>query len=147
MALRVFQWMGRLVLGGLFLYAGYVKLRHPFLFEMAVDSYRLLPPVLVIVVARALPWLEVALGLVLFSGWKLRYSATITALLLGAFLVAMGVAYARGTEAICGCFGMDERISPATLARDSLLFLFSVGLAVSAVWRRAGKNLPGDGDG
>ena len=134
--------MGRLVLGGLFLYAGYTKLRNPFLFEMAVDSYRLLPPVLVIVVARALPWWEVALGLFLLSGWKLRYSAALTALLLGAFLAAMSVTYARGTEANCGCFSMEERISPVTLARDSLLFLLGVALAVSAGWRGKGRNSP-----
>lgn len=139
MALRAFQWMGRLVLGGLFLLAGYIKLRNPFLFEMAVDSYQLLPPVLVIVVARALPWGEVALGLFLLSGWKLRYSAALTALLLGAFLAAMGVAYARGTEANCGCFSMEERISPVTLARDSLLFLMAVFLAVCAGWPRREK--------
>ena len=62
MAWRVLEWIARLALGALFVYAGYVKLRNPFLFEMAVDGYRLLPPTGVILVARGLPWLEVALG-------------------------------------------------------------------------------------
>ena len=139
MAWRVWEWTGRLLLGALFLYAGYVKLRSPFLFEMAVDGYQLLPPAGVIVVARGLPWLEVALGLLLWSGWKLRYSATFTALLLGGFLVAMTITYARGIDAVCGCFGPDERISPRTLARDSLLFLLAATLAAGTWWRRKGS--------
>jgi hypothetical protein len=119
----------------LFIYAGYAKLRNPFVFEMAVDGYQLLPPTGVIVVARGLPWLEVVLGLVLWTGWKLPYSATFTTLLLGTFLVMMGITYARGIEAACGCFGTSEPISPRTLARDSLIFAAAAALAARA-WRQ-----------
>ena len=140
MALRVFGWICRLILGGLFLYAGYTKLRNPFLFEMAVDAYRLLPPKGVIVVARSLPWLEVALGILLLAGWKIQYIASFTALLLGAFVVAMAVTYHRGIEATCGCFGFGERISPLTLARDSVLVALAVFLAVYS-WRRNRKQV------
>jgi len=139
-AWRVFEWIARLALGALFLYAGYAKLRNPFVFEMAVDGYQLLPPAGVIVVARGLPWLEVALGLWLWSGWKLPYSAAFTALLLGAFLVTMAITYARGIEAACGCFGTSEPISPRTLARDSLIFLAAAGLTGRAWWGRRRKS-------
>jgi putative oxidoreductase len=131
---RIFGWAARLLLGAMFVYAGYAKLRDPFLFEMAVDGYQLLPPAGVIIVARTLPWLEVALGLLLWTGWKLRYSASFTSLLLGAFLVTMGITYARGIEAACGCFGTSEPISPRTLARDSLIFIVAAVLAGRA-WR------------
>ena len=129
---RTLHWISRLVLGTLFLIAGIIKLANPFLFEMAVDSYQLLPPTGVIVVARSLPWLEVVLGMLLLKGWKLQYMATFTALLLGAFLAAMSITYARGIEANCGCFGLNERISPFTLARDSVLFALAAFLAVTA---------------
>jgi uncharacterized membrane protein YphA (DoxX/SURF4 family) len=132
---RVFEWISRLALGALFLYAGYAKLGNPFLFEMAVDGYQLLPATGVIIVARGLPWLEVALGLLLWSGWKLPYSAAFTTLLLGAFLTMMAITYARGIEAACGCFGTSEPISPRTLARDSLIFLVAAGLTGRA-WRQ-----------
>ncbi len=135
MGWRIFEWIARLGLGALFIYAGYAKARNPFLFEMAVDGYQLLPPTGVIVVARGLPWLEVALGLLLWTGWKLPYSATFTSLLLGAFLVTMAVTYARGIEAACGCFGTSEPISPRTLARDSLIFAVAAVLAGRA-WRQ-----------
>jgi len=139
---RIFEWFARLSLGALFLYAGYAKLRNPFLFEMAVDGYQLLPPTGVIVVARGLPWLEVILGLLLWSGWKLPYSAAFTTLLLGAFLTMMAITYARGIEAACGCFGTSEPISPRTLARDSVIFAVAVGLAARAWWPRLRKPEP-----
>ena len=135
MLLRVLEWICRLLLGALFVIAGYTKLGNPFLFEMAVDTYQLLPPIGVIVVARTLPWLELVLGMLLVRGWKLNYVATFTALLMGAFLLAMSITYARGIEANCGCFGLSEPISPMTLARDSLLFAFAVFLAIYS-WRK-----------
>lgn len=131
---RIFTWVARLGLGALFIYAGYSKLRNPFLFEMAVDGYQLLPPTGVVVVARALPWLEVALGLLLWTGWKLPYTATFTTLLLGVFLTMMSITYSRGIEAQCGCFGTGELISGRTLARDSVIFLVAAALAFHA-WR------------
>jgi uncharacterized membrane protein YphA (DoxX/SURF4 family) len=138
-ALRVFGWICRLSLGVLFLIAGYTKLRNPFLFEMAVDAYRLLPPWAVVVVARGLPWFEVLLGILLLVGWKLRYFASLAALLLGVFVTMMAITYSRGVEANCGCFGFGEKISPTTLARDSALLALAVFLAAYS-WRTALKS-------
>jgi uncharacterized membrane protein YphA (DoxX/SURF4 family) len=131
---RILQWAARLFLAALFVYAGYVKLKEPFLFEMAVDSFQLLPPWGVIAVAKILPWLEIALGLVLLVGWKLPYFAGFTTLLLGFFLGMMAISYARGTEAVCGCFGYGEPVSPRTLARDTALFAVAVYLTVHS-WK------------
>lgn len=136
---RTLQWLARLFLAGLFVYAGYVKLQSPFLFEMAVDSYQLLPATGVIVLARTLPWLEIALGALLLVGWKLPYFATFTALLLGFFLGTMAITYSRGIEATCGCFGFGEQVSPRTLARDAGLFAVAVYLAVYSWKRRRGS--------
>ena len=144
MAGRVLRWICRFVLGGLFLYAGFTKvfpLEHRFLFEMTVSAYRLLPVWGVIVVARALPWLEMALGLVLMLGWLQRYVASFVALLLGFFIAVMSITYARGVEVNCGCFGFGEAVSPLTLARDSVLLLMALYLAVNA-WRRPASPPP-----
>ncbi|MBI3934473.1 MAG: DoxX family membrane protein [Acidobacteria bacterium] len=142
---RFFYWFARLFMGGIFLYAGYAKIQQPFLFEMAVDSYQMLPPWAVIAVARTLPWLEAVLGLVLISGWKLPYFSASATLLLGFFLALMGISYARGVEATCGCFGGGEPVSPWTLTRDSMMLLVAVYLAVYS-WKsrrsRSGAALP-----
>jgi uncharacterized membrane protein YphA (DoxX/SURF4 family) len=129
-ALRILAWICRLGLGVVFVAAGYTKLKSPFLFEMAVDAYRILPPFGVIVVARSLPWLEIVLGLLLLAGWKLRYFSSFAALLVGFFVGVMAYTFSRGVEANCGCFGFGEKISPLTLARDSVFLALAVFLAV-----------------
>ncbi|MCZ2147071.1 MAG: DoxX family membrane protein [Bryobacterales bacterium] len=112
----------RLILAVVFLYAAWSKLRQPWLvFAMSVDSYRILPPWMVFAVARTLPWLELALGLLLLAGLYLRYAVPVCTLLLLIFYAAMVRAYLSGLGIDCGCFGVGEAVSPATLARDGAL--------------------------
>src|SRR5439155_1137157 len=78
---RAVIWLGRIVLAGFFIYAGYSKLTmgmHPrpplgvalSFFAMQVDSYRILPTWGVKVVANTLPFAEIGLGLLLLTGWS-----------------------------------------------------------------------------
>lgn len=134
---RLLGWFARIVLGGLFVYAGFTKvypLDNWYLFELTLSTYQLLPVWGIRVVATLLPWLEMSLGVLLVVGWKLRFWATFTALLLSVFIAAMSITYFRGIEADCGCFGLGEPISPFTLARDSVLLALAVFLAVQS-WR------------
>ena len=57
-----------IVLGGLFVYAGFQKLLHPYEFAEAVMAYQLLPLSLVGLVVAVLPWVEIAAGLCLAGG-------------------------------------------------------------------------------
>ena len=141
MWIKVLHWASRVFLGGIFIYAGYTKTTladplAPLLFQMAVDGYQLLPVWGVKVVGNGLPWLEIVLGVMILVGWQLRYFATFCAALLGAFIAMMGITYARGIEASCGCFGLGEVITPMTLARDTLFLLPAVFLAVHA-WKES----------
>jgi uncharacterized membrane protein YphA (DoxX/SURF4 family) len=125
----------RLVLGAVFLYAAYTKLRQSWLlFALSIDSYQLLPEQGVLMLARTLPWLELAVGLLLLAGWNLRYVSIAAAALLTLFFSVMVIQYARGAGIDCGCFGVGEALSGRTLARDSLLLAGAVALAVIA-WR------------
>ena len=132
---KILEWSCQLFLGGLFIAAGYAKIAEPFQFELALESYQLLPVWGVIAVARTLPWLEVALGMLLLRGWQLRWFAAFSAALLGFFLATMAITYSRGIEATCGCFGLGEPVSPRTLARDSGFFLAAAYLTASS-WKR-----------
>jgi uncharacterized membrane protein YphA (DoxX/SURF4 family) len=127
----------RLALGAVFVYAAWTKLRAPWqLFAMAVDAYGLLPLWAVTVVARALPWAELLLGLLLISGWFLRTaSLAASALLLGLFAILVRT-YASGIQIECGCFGPGDAISIRSLARDGSLLLASLVLAGMALWNR-----------
>src|SRR5712664_4252475 len=85
---RAIIWIGRLVLAGIFIYAGYAKLTmgmHPrppigvalSFFALQVDSYQILPAWGVKFVAKTLHFAEVILGLLLLLGIGLRIWATI----------------------------------------------------------------------
>jgi uncharacterized membrane protein YphA (DoxX/SURF4 family) len=126
----------RVVLGLVFIYAAYTKLRDPWaIFAMSIDSYKLLPEWGVIAVARTLPWFELLLGAALIIGVGLRYSSVAGAALLGFFFIAMAISYARGLQIDCGCFGPGEALGPKTLLRDGTLVALAIVLAVLAIRR------------
>jgi uncharacterized membrane protein YphA (DoxX/SURF4 family) len=133
--------IGRLALGGIFLIAAYTKLHfsgawhlhdYHFFFAMAIDSYHMLPLEVVQLMARFLPWIELALGALLILGVGLRWSALLTSMLLLVFIAAMTRAEMLGLEINCGCFGNNEKLGPATLLRDSTLLLLAVAVTAGA---------------
>ena len=117
----------RLIVGGIFAYAGYLKLKDPWaLFAMGIDSYHILPYSLVVLAAKTLPAVEVALGLWLMSGFWPRIPATIISLLLVVFFGAMVHAKIAGQQIDCGCFGPGDPISKWTFLRDGALLTASL---------------------
>ncbi len=130
MILRILHWTCWLFLGGIFIYAGYTKMKNPLQFAAAVEAYQLLSPYLVIWVVKILPWFEIVLGAALVVGFSTRYVAAVAVGFLTFFIGVMLVTYLRGIETDCGCFGVGERISPFTLARDALFILPALFLVV-----------------
>jgi uncharacterized membrane protein YphA (DoxX/SURF4 family) len=127
----------RVVIGAVFGYAAWAKLRDPWqLFAMSVDAYHLLPDWGVNVVARALPWLELLLAIVLIAGVWRRVSTTVASFLLALFFALMVRAYLRGEQINCGCFGAGEAISPLTMLRDGALLAASLLLTVRSFLHR-----------
>ena len=117
----------RVALGAVFVYAAWAKLRQPWeLFAMSIDAYKVLPYWAVLVVARALPWAEMLIGLALMAGRWLRLSAAAASLLLLVFFALMVRAYAKGMQIDCGCFGGGDTISVRTLVRDGTLLAGSL---------------------
>jgi uncharacterized membrane protein YphA (DoxX/SURF4 family) len=126
----------RVVLGVVFLYAAYTKLRNPWLlFALSIDSYRLLPEWAVLATARTLPWFELVLGALLIAGYKLRWVSSAAALLLLAFFALMVRSYKAGLGIDCGCFGLGEALGVRTLVRDGLLLGASLFLCAGAFRR------------
>jgi uncharacterized membrane protein YphA (DoxX/SURF4 family) len=117
----------RLIVGGVFAYAGYLKLREPWaLFAMGIDSYHLIPFRFIEPLARTLPAAEVALGLWLMVGFRPRIPSTLISLLLVVFFGAMLHAKLAGQQIDCGCFGPGDPISKWTLLRDGSLLAASL---------------------
>jgi uncharacterized membrane protein YphA (DoxX/SURF4 family) len=119
----------RIILGLIFAYAAWTKLRQPWLlFAMSVESYQLLPEQGVLIVARVLPWIELAIGILLLAGIWMRIVAPAASVLLIGFFAIMVRAYIKGMGIDCGCFGVGEALGPATLARDGVLLALSVAV-------------------
>jgi hypothetical protein len=95
---------GQVCLGLVFLTAALQKFRHWRILEGVVANYRILPTVLAAPAARALPVVELALGLLLLSGFATPATAASGVALLGVFAGAMSVNLRRGRGHIdCGC--------------------------------------------
>jgi putative oxidoreductase len=114
----------RLVLGGLFVYAGVVKVLDPLDFAQNIRNYRLVGQSLSFIAAVVLPWLEILAGVALASGvWK-RASALIISGLLVFFILLTLVTIARGLDVDCGCFGAISRKSGFGVILEDLGMLF-----------------------
>lgn len=141
---RAVIWLGRLVLGGIFIYAGYSKIFLPIMtphppigvalsfFAMQVDSYQILPPWGVNFVAHTLPFAEVALGLLLILGWQLRIWSTLVTLLILGFFAAVVRSYAAGMQINCGCFANPEPLTGMTVVRDGALAALALCMTIFA---------------
>jgi hypothetical protein len=119
------------LIGAVFIYAAYTKLRQSWLlFALSIDSFQLLPGWAVFALARTLPWFELVLGVVLIAGIWLRHVSIAAAAILGLFFTVMVVSYFRGTGIDCGCFGVGEPLSARTLIRDGVLLASALALVV-----------------
>jgi uncharacterized membrane protein YphA (DoxX/SURF4 family) len=129
----------RFLLAGVLLYASADKLLHPQDFAAIVKGYHILPELLVNPVAVWLPWLELLLGLCLFTGFWSEGAAVLTAGLLGVFWLVLIANYFRGIDVDCGCFSTRPALAGAEpmpmlwyIGRDAVL----LGLAFLMAWVR-----------
>jgi uncharacterized membrane protein YphA (DoxX/SURF4 family) len=131
------EWFGtlaRLVVGGVWLVAGLLKVSDGAASVRAVRAYDLLPESVVPTVGHALPALEIVVGLALVAGALVRGVAVVSALLQVAFIIGISSAWARGLQIECGCFGgggFDADAAaqyPWDIARDAGLLLLSLWL-------------------
>jgi uncharacterized membrane protein YphA (DoxX/SURF4 family) len=150
---RVLLLLGRLALAAIFLLAAYGKLRPQnavpwtlsslrispssltlsmLFFEMEVSSYQMLPDWGASAVAHALPWVELALGILLLIGLGLRHSAVVATLLLAVLLAVVTRAYALHMSINCGCFSPNEPLTGWTVARDASFFACGIAVTIGA---------------
>ncbi len=123
----------RVAMGGIFLYAGYVKLKDPWeLFAAGIRDYEMVPNWAADLLAQTLPYFELLIGLLLVVGRFLRLSTVSVSALLVVFFSLMVRAFVQGKEINCGCFGPNELISWKTLVRDGSLLAVSLFLTVMA---------------
>jgi uncharacterized membrane protein YphA (DoxX/SURF4 family) len=95
----------RLILGGVLLVAGGLKVSDPYGSATSVRAYQMLPIDLANFLGFVLPFIEVGIGLLLIVGIWVRLAAIAGGALMVMFIVAIGQAWIRGISLDCGCFG------------------------------------------
>ncbi len=93
------------VIGGLFIYAGGLKVGDPAAFAKDISNFHILPWPLGVRLAFYLPWLEIICGAALFVGWFRSGAIAILTGLTAVFIGATIAARLRGIDVNCGCFG------------------------------------------
>ena len=136
-------WLGtvaRLVLGVVFVIAGWAKLNDPRTFVRAVRAYDATPEWLSRGIGYGLPVLEVCVGILLIVGIIQRAAAIIAGSLTVVFLIGILQASARGLKLECGCFGGGGATTGQTsylldIARDVGLLVLAMFVIVWPITR------------
>ncbi len=123
--------------GGVFVYAGLLKVMDPISFLDDIRSFDLLGDPWAAWVAMGLPWLEILAGLAVMSGFLRSGGMMILNTSLLVFLAAILISWWRGIDIRCGCFGHSDATSSYRdlIVRD--LLLLAAGIVL--VWQGRSK--------
>ena len=94
-----------IIVGAVFIYAGFLKARDPVHFASDISNYQMVPWSVGVRFAFYLPWLELVCGFALVLHRFFSGALAITIALLLAFLGATAWARIHGIDVSCGCFG------------------------------------------
>lgn len=117
----------RVIVGGVFVWAGGLKIVDPLGFAQSIENYQVVSRPLAFFVAVWLPWVEVLSGAFLIVGVLKRSSALLISLQLIGFIGLVAFALARGIDTSCGCFGSFSRRADLTLIlTDAVLLILAL---------------------
>ena len=130
---RFAGWFCRCLVGGIFFYAGALKMADVIVFAGEVAAYHLIPHNFTYLVAAILPSIEVLIGALLLLDCRVRGAAFLAGVLDLIFILALVSALVRGLNISCGCFGLghDSTVLKA-LSRDLALMVAIVVTFLSA---------------
>jgi hypothetical protein len=121
----------------IFLGSAALKFSQPTEFRAAVESYRLVPEAMAVVLGWIVPALELAGAIGLVVGATRGAGALLLLALIAAFTGAIALNLARGRRDLdCGCFGplLHQPLSGWLIARNGLLALLVI-IAVAPIDR------------
>lgn len=125
-----FQVPARLILGGLLLAAGVLKIPEVDTLAWEIVQYRILPPSLVDAFAALLPYAEIVLGALLLLGVITRLAGFFSGLLTLSFIIAKTKVEVQGLDIeVCPCFGpMMPLFLGQSLVLDALMLICAIVL-------------------
>ena len=93
------------IVGGLFVFAGTMKLGDPVAFLKEIRGFRMLPYPAAWTAVFLFPWLEILAGIGLMLPFSARSARRVLLAMLAVFIGAVILAWCRGLDVRCGCFG------------------------------------------
>ena len=133
----------RLLVGGLFIYSGFVKANDYIGFAYKLEEYFTIfgdrwPALagffgLFVPLAEPMAWFiavfEVALAIALILGWRMNLTAWLTILMMIFFTALTGYSHFTGSVTDCGCFGDALKIEPwESFVKDIILTIMLIPL-------------------
>jgi uncharacterized membrane protein YphA (DoxX/SURF4 family) len=126
----------RIIVGGVFIWAGVLKIADPLGFAQSIKNYQVIPHTLAFLTAVILPWVEVLSGAFLIIGVFKRSSALLISLLLVGFIGLVALALIRGIDTSCGCFGsLSRRADFSLILIDTGLLAFALNIFFARPYR------------
>ena len=127
-----------LIVGGIFIYAGVLKMLNPVRFASDIDNYKILPWPVSVSLAFYLPWVEIFCALGLVFRFCYRGALSILMVSIVVFTSATIAAKVRGLDITCGCFGHASQhwSFPAHLATNLGILAGLIVLSVACAARR-----------
>jgi len=127
-------WVFRFVVGGVFIWAGLLKILDPLEFSQNIANYHVFSRDLSFLTALVLPWLEVLCGILVILGIFRPASSLLLSGLLGVFLILITVTIFRGLDVDCGCFGsIGRHVDYRLLLTDIVLLYLTLNIFVSSL--------------
>ena len=126
---KYFEIAGRIILGGLFLYASMDKMANPDAFLKIINNYKVLPVQLENPLAVFLPWLEFITGFCLITGKWVKGAWLLYSSMLIVFIIALTQALIRGLDISCVCFSVAPSTTSVVWLRifeDIIKLFFSI---------------------
>ncbi|MDO3377351.1 MauE/DoxX family redox-associated membrane protein [Geoalkalibacter halelectricus] len=124
--------LARLSLGGIFVYAGWIKAVDVTAFAGSVANYQILPYSWNFLVAATLPYVEILAGVLLLLNQRVRPAALVIGGLNLVFIIVLATVIARGLDIDCGCFNPGGE--GTTTAFEALVRDLGIMVLVVATW-------------
>lgn len=132
----------QLVLGLLFVIAGFSKVLRPDEFAIILANYRLIPTQYIGIISILLPWIEFVAGSLLLLNIYRKKAVIVISSLLIIFILAISINLIKGIDFDCGCFSP----IPSDTNENKLVWIFrdivmfSMGLLIILFDKRFEKS-------
>jgi len=117
----------RIIVGGIFFYAGFLKINDLQSFELSIRNYQILNDPWVGILAMTLPPLEMILGISILIKFLYQGALLIACMTMSVFIASLLSLLARNIDINCGCLGLNTSVQIQIMI-DILIVLMCIFL-------------------